>query len=242
VFFIDQQSLAAGPLAQLGADESHHAIKALRMKVGERLIVTDGMGKSAQAEVIATGAALDIRLDAVSNEPPPDLQFTVVQALPKSDRGELAVELLTEVGIDTIVPWQAARSVAVWRDEKKRARGQLKWESAARAAAKQSRRVWWPKVADVIDTSDVAGLIRGSDAAIVLHEAANDRLTGQPLPREGRITLVVGPEGGLDDVEVARFREAGATLCVAGPTVMRTSTAGAVAAAVLMSQSMRWSR
>jgi len=242
VFLIDQQSLTAGPLAHLDGDEAHHAIKALRMKVGERLVVTDGRGKSAEAEVTATGSALDIRLDPVQEQPPPDLEFTVVQALPKGDRGELAVELLTEVGVDTIVPWQAARSVAVWRDEKKQARGQQKWESAARAAAKQSRRVWWPKVDEVMSTSDVSKLISRSDVAIVLHEGANDRLADQQLPGQGRVTLVVGPEGGLDEAEVAQFREAGATHCVVGPTVMRTSTAGAVSAAVLMSQSMRWSR
>jgi len=242
VFLIETQSLTAGPLAQLSGDEAHHALKALRMRVGERLIVTDGMGKSAEAEVTGTGSVLDIRLDAAQDEPQPDLEFTVVQALPKAERGELAVELLTEVGVNTIVPWQAARSVAVWRDERKRTRGHQKWESAARAAAKQSRRVWWPKVAGLTNTFEVAALLSQSDLAIVLHESAEQPLVALQLPCEGRITLVVGPEGGLDETELAQFRDASAQVCAVGPTVMRTSTAGAIGAAVLMSKSMRWSR
>jgi 16S rRNA (uracil1498-N3)-methyltransferase len=242
VFLIETQSLTAGPVAQLSGDEAHHATKALRMQVGERLVVTDGMGKSAEAEVTGTGNALEIRLDAVHVEPHPDLEFTVVQALPKADRGELAVELLTEVGVNTIVPWQAARNIAVWRDEKKRTRGQQRWESAARAAAKQSRRVWWPKVAELMNTSEVASLISQSELGVVLHEGAQEPLINLQLPAKGRVTLVVGPEGGLNEAELALLRDAGAHVCVLGPTVLRTSTAGAVSAAVLMSQSMRWSR
>lgn len=242
MFFVEAQPMAAGSSLQISGDEAHHAMKALRMQAGERLIVTDGMGKSAEAVITGIGTQLDIQLGTVHNEPRPALEFTVVQALPKSDRGELAVELLTEVGVNSIVPWHSARCVSVWRDDKKRMRGQQKWQSSARTAAKQSRRVWWPQVHEVVDTSQVEELVGKSDVAVVLHEGAQQSLVEVQAPLSGLVTLMVGPEGGLDDAEVARLSNAGAQVCRMGPTVMRTSTAGAVGVAVLMSKSARWSR
>ena len=172
--------------------------------------------------------------------PRPDPAITVVQAIPKGDRGELAVEEMTEVGVDRIVPWAAARCVPVWQG----ARGErslAKWRLTAREAAKQSRRPWIPEVTDVASTGQVAQLIEKAARAIVLEPGAAASLGRLSLPESGDLLVVVGPEGGITDEEGTAFRMAGATACRLGPTVLRTSTAGTVAAAILLTRSGRWS-
>jgi 16S rRNA (uracil1498-N3)-methyltransferase len=163
----------------------------------------------------------------------------VVQALPKGERGELAVEVLTEVGVARIVPWAAARSVAVWKGERA-AKSLAKWRSTAREAAKQSRRSWFPEVTELAGTADLAALVAGADLAVVLHEDATVPLATLDVPATGRIVVVVGPEGGLTDDEVATLVAAGATSVRLGAEVLRTSTAGIAAVAALLSRTPRW--
>jgi 16S rRNA (uracil1498-N3)-methyltransferase len=163
----------------------------------------------------------------------------LVQALAKGERGELAVELAVELGVDEVVPWAAARSVVRWEG----ARGQRsleRWRSTARAAAKQSRRAWLPSVSEPASTREVAGLVAAAAGALVLHEAAAVPLGSVPLPDRGDLVLVVGPEGGLDAVELAAFADAGATTVRLGSPVLRTSTAGAAALAALSLRTGRW--
>jgi 16S rRNA (uracil1498-N3)-methyltransferase len=169
----------------------------------------------------------------------PDLAVTVVQAIPKGDRGELAVEEMTEVGVDRIVPWAAARCVPVWQG----ARGErslAKWRLTARQAAKQSRRAWVPEVTGTASVGQVCQEITKAACAIVLEPGAAASLGRLNPPDSGDLLVVVGPEGGITEQESAAFRQAGAIACSLGPTVLRTSTAGTVAAAVLLSRSARW--
>uniref|UniRef100_UPI002454DC31 16S rRNA (uracil(1498)-N(3))-methyltransferase n=1 Tax=Nocardia asiatica TaxID=209252 RepID=UPI002454DC31 len=178
------------------------------------------------------------RVLAAPQTPP----VTVVQALPKSDRSELAVELMTEAGADIVVPWQAARCVANW--EGKAGKGVGKWRAAARAAARQSRRAYIPEVADLHRTKDLLELVRTAkaDGAVVaaLHESGSARFTDLPFADATAIVLVVGPEGGLDDAELTALAEAGADVTLLGPTVLRTSTAAAVALGALGALTPRW--
>ena len=169
----------------------------------------------------------------------PDPRIVVVQALPKGDRGELAVEIMTEVGVDEIVPWAAARCVTRWRPER-REKSLARWRTTAREAGKQARRAWLPGVPDLVTTEQVADRIAAAAGAVVLHEAAATPLSSLELPAGGEILLVVGPEGGLTDEEVATLTAAGGRPTRLGPTVLRTSTAGAAAAAVLLSRTGRW--
>jgi 16S rRNA (uracil1498-N3)-methyltransferase len=168
---------------------------------------------------------------------------TVVQALPKGDRGELAVELMTEVGVDRIVPWQAERCVSRWLGDKA-AKGRDKWQTTAAAAAKQARRVWWPDVAELASTGDVAGLIGECTRSFLLHEAAEaslvDQLVAAPLPKTGHVALVVGPEGGISPDELGMLTESGAVAVRLGETVLRTSTAGVVAATLVLAGTDSW--
>jgi 16S rRNA (uracil1498-N3)-methyltransferase len=163
----------------------------------------------------------------------------VVQALPKGDRGELAVEVLTEVGVATVVPWAAARSVAVWRGERA-AKSLVRWRSTGHEAAKQARRAWFPEVVDLATTDDVVTLLSTADVALVLHEAADLPLSALEVPDTGSVVVVVGPEGGLTDDELAAFAHTGARGVRLGAEVLRTSTAGVAAVSALLARSPRW--
>ena len=167
----------------------------------------------------------------------PSPSVTVVQAIPKGDRGELAVEVLTEIGVDRIVPWAAARSVGVWRGERA-AKALGRWRSTAREAGKQSRRSWLPEVTDMATTAGVAALLEEADLAVVLHEAASVPISALSLDGVRSIVVVVGPEGGLTDEEVSAF--GGGHVVRMGESVLRTSTAGVAAVAALLSRTARW--
>jgi 16S rRNA (uracil1498-N3)-methyltransferase len=234
------EALPRGTEAVLAGAEGRHAARVRRLGVGERLNLGDGMGGLARCVVAAVGAD-ELILTVVDRRavPAPDPALIVVQALAKGDRGELAVELLTEAGVDEIVPWAAGRSVTRWSG----ARGEKslqRWRSTAREAAKQARRVWVPKVADLHDTAAVAAMLATADSAVVLHESADIGLPALNLPGAGRIVLVVGPEGGVADEELAAFTATGAVAVRLGPHVLRTSTAGVVAVAALSARLGRW--
>jgi 16S rRNA (uracil1498-N3)-methyltransferase len=148
--------------------------------------------------------------------------------------------MLTEVGVDRLVPWAASRCVTQWRGERGE-RALEKWRAHAREAGKQSRRPWFPVVGEQHTTRQVASLLKAADLAVVLHESATTSLAEQQIPYEGSVVLVVGPEGGISDDELTAFEQAGALTCRMGPTVMRTSTAGVAAAAWVLARAGRWS-
>lgn len=231
---------AEGGVLELTGDEARHAVVVRRIRVGERVALTDGHGTTAVCEVTATAkASLAARVLAVTATSAETPRLVVVQAIPKGDRGELAVEMLTEVGVDVVVPWAASRSVAVWRGERA-TKSLTKWRSTAREAAKQARRAWFPSVTEMASTDEVVALLRDAALAVVLHEAATAPLASLAVPEDGDLVVVVGPEGGLGDEELDAFRDAGAHVVRLGATVLRTSTAGVAASAALLSRTPRW--
>ena len=240
VFFADRAELQRDVVVLSGA-EGRHASTVRRLRPGERADVGDGAGLVVECVVAAhSGDGLELAVRARREVPRPDPLITVVQAIPKGDRGELAVEEMTEVGVDRIVPWAAARCVPVWQGTRGE-RSLAKWRTTAREAAKQSRRAWIPEVTGTASVREVCQAITEAACAIVLEPGAAASLGRLPLPDSGDLLIVVGPEGGITEHESAAFRQAGATACRLGPTVLRTSTAGTVAAAVLLSRSARWS-
>lgn len=232
-----------GPFAGtvvLEGDEGRHAATVKRIRVGEEVELTDGLGIRARAVVTAVGkGSLELEVGDVLAEDRPRPVVTVVQAVPKGERGELAVEVLTEVGADVVVPWAAARCVAVWKGERA-AKSHARWVATARSAAKQARRAWWPSVPPLASTAEVLDLVREADLAVVLHEEADEPLAGLPVESAASIVVVVGPEGGLTDDEVTALQEAGAHVVRLGSEVLRTSTAGVVAVGALLARTARW--
>jgi 16S rRNA (uracil1498-N3)-methyltransferase len=232
---------SVGSLVRVDGDEAHHAVAVRRIRVGEALLLTDGRGALAEGAVEATGKrTLDVRLTSYDVVAEPSPSVTVVQALAKGDRGERAVEMLTEIGAARIVPWAAARSVAVWKGDRA-TKSLARWRATAREAAKQSRRAWHPEVAELASTDYVREIAAAADLAIVLHEEATGSLASLAVPEAGNVVLVVGPEGGLTDEEVAGFVAAGAHAVRLGAEVLRTSTAGVAATAAILSRTPRWS-
>ncbi|MFE7458046.1 16S rRNA (uracil(1498)-N(3))-methyltransferase [Streptomyces sp. NPDC057554] len=242
VFVVERMS--TGGEFVLDGPEGRHAVSVRRLEPGEDVVLTDGLGHWAEGTVRAAEGKdrLTVTVHAVREEPEPAPRITVVQALPKGDRGELAVETMTETGVDAIVPWQAARCITQWKGERG-AKSLAKWRGTAREAGKQSRRVRFPEVAEAMTTKQVAALLAGADFAGVLHEDRDHDstpLATAELPATGTIVLVVGPEGGVSPQELAAFAEAGARPYRLGRSVLRTSTAGTAATALLLGRTGRW--
>ena len=230
----------AGDVITLSGAEGHHAAAVRRLRPGERADVGDGAGTIAECAVLSvTRDSVLLSVRSVREVPAPQPVITVVQALPKGDRGELAVELMTEVGVDAVVPWAAQRCVVRWQGDRGE-RSLVKWRATAREAAKQSRRAWLPEVASLASLADVAKRVSAAARAVVLEADAESALSRLPLPAHGEIVLVAGPEGGITPAERRALADAGAVEARLGPTVLRTSTAGAAAAAVLLSRTARW--
>jgi 16S rRNA (uracil1498-N3)-methyltransferase len=240
VFIVEPGGLTGDRIVLAGA-EGRHAVSVRRLRIGEDIVLTDGAGTGAYGTVAAVDGKdhLEVAVTALRTEPFPSPRITVVQALPKGDRGELAVETMTETGVDAIVPWAAARCVTQWRAERG-AKALAKWRSTAREAAKQSRRLRFPDVDDLMTTRQVAALLARAAFAAVLHEEGSEPLASAALPADGEIVLVVGPEGGVAAEELDAFAAAGAKPYRLGASVLRTSTAGVAATALLLGRTGRW--
>lgn len=238
-YFLVEALPPPGPFV-LGGAEGRHASVVRRLRAGEVLVLSDGAGRLAPATVLTVQrGSVELTVGAPVEVPSPALRVTVVQALPKGERSELAVELATEAGVDALVPWSASRCVARWPGDKA-AKGVERWRTVAREAAKQSRRASVPVVAPLSGNAEVAALIARSAVALVLHEAGSVPLTDVELPSSGELVLVVGPEGGISPEELAQFTTAGARVVRLGREVLRTSTAAAVALGALGALTARW--
>lgn len=240
VFLVD--SVPSGTTAVLDGPEGRHAAAVRRMRAGEELVLSDGRGASALCivETVQGKESLEVRVVRGWTEPQPQPRVVLAQALIKGDRGELAVELATETGVDVIVPWRAGRSIAKWEDGPRGAKALARWRSTAREAAKQSRRAWVPEVTDPATTRQLVEMVRKSALTLVLDAAADTALRDVPLPTEGDLLVVAGPEGGISESESDTLRAAGAQVARLGPTVLRASTAAAAAIAALGVLTPRW--
>lgn len=222
----------------LDGPEGRHAAAVKRIRVGEVVQLGDGRGAVARAHAIAVAKdSVEFALDEVVHHPASAPRVVLAQALVKGDRGELAVELATEAGVDTILPWRAARCVARWEQGPRGEKALARWRSTVREAAKQARRPWIPEVGEPVTTAD---LVARGGPALVLHESAEAVLSVADLPADGEVLLVVGPEGGVSDEELAALTAAGARPVRLGPEVLRASTAAAVALGAIGVLTGRW--
>jgi 16S rRNA (uracil1498-N3)-methyltransferase len=243
LFYVDALP-AEGELAVVDGDEGFHAANVRRIRPGEKLDLSDGAGGVARCVIEDVGkGTLTARVLDRQKIVAPTPSITVVQALPKSDRSELAIELATEAGADSFVAWQSSRCVARWDGQARVDKGLRRWRAVAKSAARQSRRPHIPDVSGVVSTKEVVERVRDmvSTPVLVLHESATQPITEVPVADAETLLLLVGPEGGIDDDEVAALADAGAAVVRLGPTVLRTSTAAAVALGALGVLTSRWS-
>lgn len=240
VFFADQLP-PVGAEAVLDGPEGRHAATVRRLRPGQRLVLSDGCGGLAGCDVLDVGRdRLRLRVRCRETEPAPALRVTLAQALVKGERGELAVELATEAGVDAVLPWRAARCVARWEHGPRGTKALGRWRETSRQAAKQARRGWFPEVAEPVGTTELARRCAAAAGCLVLHEAAADLLPSVELPPAGELLLVVGPEGGITETELTELTAAGARHVRLGPAVLRASTAAAVALGAIGALSGRW--
>jgi 16S rRNA (uracil1498-N3)-methyltransferase len=229
-------AVAPGSFVELVGDEARHAAQVARVRAGERIGVGDGRGTIVWGPVASVSPQrVVVEADEVIRTERPAPELWLAQALAKGDRDELAVQAATELGASGVIPWAAERSVARW-DAAKAAKGDERWRAIVAEAAKQSIRAWIPEVAPLAATANLAKL---PGRVLVLEPTAHAALTSVVLDAE-RITLVVGPEGGISDRELEVLQTAGATAVGLGPEVLRTSTAGPAALAVLNARLGRW--
>ena len=259
--------VAPGDSFTLAGDEARHAVTVKRIEPGEAVDLADGRGRRLVGEAVAGASGqLTVRALRILQEPRPDPELVLVQALAKGNRDELAIEAATELGVDAVVPWQAERSIVRWKADKA-AKGAAKWQLAVRAAAKQSRRARVPEVEPLVERAGLCALIRDSRLSLLLHEDAagsvadavegaglragpsagerggNDGAGALPGGRTGgaaRVLMIVGPEGGMSQAEVDAMLDAGAVAVRLGPHVLRSSTAGPAALTLLSELLGRW--
>lgn len=219
---------AIGETVTVEGDEARHAVAVRRVREGEHVLVADGAGRAVRGAVVsAEKAHLVVEISEVLHPPARPHRFVAVQALAKGDRSDLAVETMTQLGVDEVIAWQASRCVVRWQGERGE-KSLAKWQATAREAAKQSRRFTVPTVS-VGSTRTVTERLEDFDCVLVLHEEAKVHLADVELPAHGSIAVIVGPEGGIAPEELAAFRDAGARDVLVSDGVLRTSTAGAIA-------------
>lgn len=238
-FATNVSSLNAGSELVLDGPEGKHAAVVRRMRVGEAIQLTDGKGFRAVGSVSRVdGASVGVSVTETTLEPLPKLQLTLVQALAKGDRDELAVQAATELGALTVIPWQATRSISRWEGPKAQ-KGQARWQTIATEAAKQSLRVWEPEVKAVVSTKELIRQVQDFDQVLVLDPTATASITSLGN-LAGRIAIVVGPEGGIDEHELKELESVGAKCIQLGAGILRTSTAGLAAISYLVGAAGLW--
>jgi 16S rRNA (uracil1498-N3)-methyltransferase len=233
LFFVDDLPTTVGQNYEFANDDANHAIRVLRMQVGSEFMLSDGKGSWSQvAATEVSKKSMQVRVIDSGFQEPLATTITVVQALPKGDRSKEAIELLTEAGVDRIIPWASTRSIG---------KGSEKFGITAREASKQSRRFRIPEVTDLVTTAQICEAIKLSDLAIAFHESATDKLSDQVSSLNvEHLLIIIGPEGGLTDEEIAAFTEAGAKVALMGRPILRSAHAGIAAVSAVSALLKVW--
>jgi 16S rRNA (uracil1498-N3)-methyltransferase len=233
LFFVDDLPTTVGSTYQFANEDANHAIRVLRMQAGAEFMLSDGNGAWSQVKAVEVSKkSMQVQvIDSGYQEALPTF-ITVVQALPKGDRSKEAIELLTESGVDRIVPWSASRSIG---------KGSDKFAITAREASKQSRRFRIPQVLELATTAQICEAIKLSDLAIVFHESASHKLSDQISSHNVQnLLIIIGPEGGISDEELAAFESAGAKVALMGRPIIRSAHAGIAAVSAVSALLRVW--
>jgi len=233
LFFVDDLPTQIGSLYEFDSEDSHHAVRVLRMAAGDTFMLADGSGAWSQVKAFAVKKkSMEVEVIATGFQEALPTTITVVQALPKSDRAKEAIELLTEAGVDRIVPWASSRSIGKASD---------KFSVTAREASKQSRRLRIPEVTDIATTSQICEAIALSDLAIVFHESAEMKLSDCISSHNvAHLLIIIGPEGGITPTEIDEFKAAGAKVALMGRPILRSAHAGIAAVAAISALLKVW--
>lgn len=235
LFFTDQ--INDGSIQTLDNDDAHHAIKVLRLKLGEVIKISDGVKKWVSGSIIEISKkeltiSISERGDFEEKKP----ELVLVQAVTKSERNKEMLELAIEAGVDRIIPWQAERSISKWQSDSAQ-----KWEIGIKEACKQARQVRLPKLMPMLTTAGVVQLLSKDARIVVFHESASEKFTQLQLPESlASIYLVIGPEGGISQSELSIFENGGSKIVRLGETVLRSAHAGFAAISAVQTKLGRW--
>jgi 16S rRNA (uracil1498-N3)-methyltransferase len=237
LFLVD--NLDSSQIIEVTGDEAHHAIKVLRINLGEEILISDGNGnwvRAAVEKIEKKSFSAKVLERGVQEQRSP--KIIVVQGIPKSDRIKEAIEILVESGVDLIIPWQAERSISKWQKDSLR-----KWQAVASAATKQSRRFRTTEIIEELSISQLLEVESDRSAILVMHESATKKLStivSSKFADLDEIIVVVGPEGGVSENELAQFEAAGAHVVALGPEVFRSAHAGGAAISAISALIGRW--
>jgi 16S rRNA (uracil1498-N3)-methyltransferase len=227
LFFVDDLPRKVGSTYEFDSEDSQHAIRVLRMGAGEIFMLSDGQGKWSKVKIFAVKKkSLEVEVIETGMQDPLEISFTVVQALPKGDRLKECIEMLTEGGVDTIIPWAAQHSIG------KAEKGVEKLQITAREASKQSRRLFIPAVSDVASTAKLIELIAVHELVLVFHESATSKVSEIVTKKyfeSKKVMIIIGPEGGITNEELELFKSAGAKVALMGRPILRSAHAGLAA-------------
>jgi len=235
LFFTDQ--INNGSTQILEKDEAHHAIKVLRLNLGEVIKISDGVKKWVSGPIIEISKkvlTISVSEKGEFEEKKPEL--VLVQAVTKSDRNKEMLELVIESGVDRIIPWQAERSISKWQSDSAQ-----KWEIGIKEACKQARQIRLPKLMPMLTTAGVVQLLNKDAQAIVFHESADEKFAQLQLDQSlTSIFLIIGPEGGISPNELSVFENSGGKVVRLGETVLRSAHAGFAAISAVQTKLGRW--
>ncbi|MFY9305017.1 MAG: 16S rRNA (uracil(1498)-N(3))-methyltransferase [Rhodoluna sp.] len=231
---------AVGSSFTLGGPEAKHAVSARRLTIGESIAISDGLGVKIRGTVTKVKKeTLEMSIESIEQVLAPKSQLFLVQALAKGDRDELAIQACTELGLFGVIPWQADRSISIWKAEKKQ-KGQARWQTIVTEAAKQSLRAFIPRVDQVLDSQELISALEAFDQVLILDPEAEKSITEINPQAAGKVAIVVGPEGGISEQELESFKKAGFSSVRLGSGVLRTSTAGMAAVSYLQAKLGDW--
>jgi 16S rRNA (uracil1498-N3)-methyltransferase len=233
LFFVDDLPVKVGQSYEFDNEDANHAIRVLRMAAGDVFMLADGTGAWSQVKAFAIKKkSMEVEVIATGFQEALPTTITVVQALPKSDRAKEAIELLTEAGVDRIVPWAATRSIGKVSE---------KFAVTAREASKQSRRLRIPEVTDIATTEQICEAIKLSDLAIAFHESSDVKLSDSISSHNvAHLLIIIGPEGGITSSELEAFKAAGAKVALMGRPILRSAHAGIAAVAAVSALLKVW--
>jgi 16S rRNA (uracil1498-N3)-methyltransferase len=235
-FFVDNEQIIDDRIEIIGADVKHIR-DVLRLRVGEKIeISSEGTTYTSKIETLEKSKII---VEIISNNKgtnEPLIDIILYQGLAKGSKMDVIIQKGTEVGIKTFYPLATSRSIVKINDIKKEQSKVERWNTIADGAAKQSKRDLIPKVENIISFNEMIDLLKDEENIIVPYEDEKANTIKHDLQNinGNKIHLIIGPEGGFDPNEIEKLKEIGASIVTLGPRILRTETAGLVAAAVIL--------
>jgi 16S rRNA (uracil1498-N3)-methyltransferase len=235
LFFVDDLPTTVGQMYTFNNEDALHAIRVLRTGPGEIFWLSDGKGTYSTVKAVEV-AKKSMQCEVIESQfqEPLEIEYTVIQALPKGDRLKSCAQLLTEAGADRIVFWSSARSIG------KADKTLDKLDVTVREASKQARRFRIPEIVGPLTTAQVIDEIARTDIAVLFHESATNKLSAITAPKVAKALIIIGPEGGITDEELEAFTSSGAKIALMGRPIFRSAHAGIAGLAAVQTLLKSW--